>query len=176
MWEKLWPELVSGAFIVAGVVIAQRLSERAAARAAFDDAAAALGNAIGDLRDRSIHGRGARAGRYDLWPLRNELYRSRRALGGIRSSAYGAAQNFYDATSSLREWTRALERRRPDRLSSDGDDEWQRNWKAWERYTADLDALAEDARTCLAQSRSRQWHRRDITMREMPPLPMLDDC
>lgn len=81
MWDGLGSAIVGAVAVVLGVWLAQKLGDRSNRRAAREEAAIALGIAVGDLRDAAVKSRRAHTGDYDLWPLRNEMFRARPTLG-----------------------------------------------------------------------------------------------
>lgn len=107
-WDGVWGSLaggvISGATVVIGVYLGQYLSDKRQRVAAERAAADALLIEVADARDAAVHSRSkSRSGRYDLWPLRHQLYLSH-ALHG--RSALAAIQNYYDAVWALRDWVR----------------------------------------------------------------------
>lgn len=107
-WDGVWGSLaggiLSGVTVVIGVYLAQHLSDQRKRSAEERAAADALLIEVANARDAAVHSRSkSRTGRYDLWPLRHQLYLSH-ALHG--RPAHEAVQNYYDAVWSLRDWVR----------------------------------------------------------------------
>jgi len=107
-WDGVWGSLaggiLSGVTVVIGVYLAQHLSDQRKRSSEERAAADALLIEVANARDAAVHSRSkSRTGRYDLWPLRHQLYLSH-ALHG--RSAHAAVQNYYDAVWALRDWVR----------------------------------------------------------------------
>ena len=102
--ESAFGGVVSAITVVIGVLLAQHLSERGKRRSDERAAADALLIEVANARDAAVHSRSkSRSGRYDLWPLRHQLYLSH-ALHG--RPAHQAVQNYYDTVWALRDWVR----------------------------------------------------------------------
>ena len=107
-WDGVWGSLaggvLSGLTVVIGVYLAQHLSDQRKRSSEERAAADSLLIEVANARDAAVRSRSkARTGRYDLWPLRHQLYLSH-ALHG--RPAHEAVQNYYDAVWALRDWVR----------------------------------------------------------------------
>ena len=158
-WDGVWGSLaggiLSGLTVVIGVYLAQYLSDQRRRSSEERAAADSLLIEVANARDAAVHSRSkARTGRYDLWPLRHQLYLSH-ALHG--RSAHEAVQNYYDAVWALRDWVRHGPVAQGDRSADEPEVArafllYQRAIDAW------ADALIEGLRTpTLALSEVATW-------------------
>lgn len=107
-WDGVWASVVGGLFsgltVLFGILLTQRLSDKRSRQSDERSAANALIIEVANLRDAAVVSAArSRTGRYDLWPLRHRLYLSH-ALHGY--PVRQGVQNFYEATSTLRDWVR----------------------------------------------------------------------
>ncbi|GAB4064960.1 hypothetical protein GCM10028777_13020 [Angustibacter speluncae] len=107
-WDGIWASLAGGLLsaiaVLVGVLVAQWLNDKRKHRDEIRRTADALLVEVANVRDAAVHSRSkARTGRYDLWPLRHQLYvsHSLRDLPVMQ-----ATQNYYDAVWELRNWVR----------------------------------------------------------------------
>ena len=104
--------LISGAIVLIGLAITIRHEKRnrridADRYLALErrEAANRLIVAVHNARDAAVHSRGADAGEFALWPLRECLLLTQSVLGAFPS--YRAANDFYIHVDGYREWARA---------------------------------------------------------------------
>lgn len=104
--------LISGAVVLIGLAITFRHEKRNRGidddrRLAYErrEAANRLIVAVHNARDAAVRSKGADAGDFPLWPLRECLLLTQSVLGAFPS--YRAAEDFYGHLEDYRDWARA---------------------------------------------------------------------
>lgn len=108
-WDGLGSAIVSGVLgglvVLLGVWLAQILHDRSERKRTQSAAARQLLVTVSNLLDKVTSPRGRYTGRFELWPLRNELLSLRAALMG--TEGYVRAEGLLSACAEYRRWLRA---------------------------------------------------------------------